>query len=183
MSPLPRDRAHAHIARLSLLPHPEGGFYRETYRAAYQVALTEDAAPSPPGTPSSIPSSITPPTTSSVTSIHYLLQGDDYSGFHRIAYPELWYFHDGEPLTVHEIDAAGQYRARTLGRGPDHHLSFAVEPGTWFAAELPGKSGFALVSCAVAPAFDFAKFEMAKRADMIARYPALAEILARLCRD
>lgn len=158
------------IDHLSLLPHPEGGFYRETYRAAYQVALLDDAAPSAP-------------ITSSITSIHYLLQGDDYSGFHRIAYPELWYFHDGEPLTVHEIDAAGNYRARTLGRGAGQHLSFAVEPGTWFAAELPGKSGFALVSCAVAPAFDFAKFEMAKRAEMIARYPTHAEILARLCRD
>ena len=178
-----RHVAHDYIARLGLLPHPEGGFYRETYRAAYRVNPQGDAAPSTPGTLPSIPSSITPPTTSSVTSIHYLLQGDDYSGFHRIAYPELWYFHDGEPLTVHEIDATGNHRARTLGRGPGHHLSFAVEPGTWFAAELPGKTGFALVSCAVAPAFDFAKFEMATRADMIALYPRHEEILRRLCRD
>jgi predicted cupin superfamily sugar epimerase len=178
MSQPSRDAAD-YISRLGLIPHPEGGFYRETYRAAYRVNPQDDAAPFTPGTP---PASLSS-TTSSVTSIHYLLQGDDYSGFHRIAYPELWYFHDGAPLTVHEIDAAGSYRARTLGRGPDHHLSFAVEPGTWFAAELPGKSGFALVSCAVAPAFDFAKFEMAKRAQMIARYPAHADILARLCRD
>jgi predicted cupin superfamily sugar epimerase len=154
-----------YISRLALTPHPEGGFYRETYRASFSVTPHGDDAP-----------------TSAVTSIHYLLQDDDYSGFHRIAYPELWYYHDGEPLTVHEIDEDGNYRARTLGRGAEQHLSFVVEPGTWFAAELVGKTGFALVSCAVAPAFDFAKFEMAKRDKLIARYPQHAEILKRLCR-
>jgi predicted cupin superfamily sugar epimerase len=157
--------AHDYIIRLSLIPHPEGGYYREMYRAAFSVTPQEDSAG-----------------TSAVTSIHYLLQGDDFSGFHRIAYPELWYYHDGVPLTVHEIDAAGNYRARTLGRGPDQHISFAVEPGVWFAAELPGKTGFGLVSCAVAPAFDFAKFEMAKRQELTDRYPQYAEILERLCR-
>lgn len=154
------------ITRLNLVPHPEGGFYRETYRAAYGVTPQDAHAP-----------------TSAVTSIHYLLQDADYSGFHRIAYPELWYFHDGEPLTVHEIDTAGTYRARTLGKGDGHHLSFAIEPGVWFAAELPGKARFALVSCAVAPAFDFAKFEMANRDTMLAQYPQHADVLRRLCRD
>ena len=161
-----------YIARLGLIPHPEGGYYRETYRAAFQVTPQDDAQQ-----------------TSAVTSIHYLLEGEDYSGFHRIAYPELWYYHDGEPLTVHEIDGAGIYRARTLGRGTNQHLFFVVEPGVWFAAELlPASAGtgsanrFALVSCAVAPAFDFAKFEMAKKATLTDRYPQHAEVLKRLCR-
>lgn len=158
--------AQDYIDRLSLQPHPEGGFYAETYRAGFSVTPHGDAVP-----------------TAAVTSIHYLLQGEDFSGFHRIAYPELWYFHDGEPLTVHEIDATGNHRARTLGRGEGQHLSFAIEPGTWFAAELPGKTGFALVSCAVAPAFDFAKFEMAKKADLLRAYPQHAEVVNRLARD
>lgn len=157
-----------YISRLSLLPHPEGGYYRETYRAAYEVALVEDAAPSTPST--------------SVTSIHYLLEGEDFSAFHRIAYPELWYFHDGEPLTVHEIDAAGNYRARTLGRGEGQHLSLAVEPGTWFAAELVGKTGFALVSCAVAPGFRFEIFEMARHEELLRLAPAHAALIRRLTR-
>ena len=158
-----------YIARRGLIPHPEGGYYRETYRAAFQVRQM---------TPQQEASA-----TSAVTSIHYLLESEDYSGFHRIAYPELWYYHDGVPLTVHEIDAAGNYRARTLGKGEGEHLSFVVEPGTWFAAEIPSKQGFALVSCAVAPAFDFAQFEMAKGATLTDRYPQHAEILERLCRD
>jgi uncharacterized protein len=163
--------ASDYITRLDLIPHPEGGFYRETYRAAFQV--TPDGA--------AVGGSTSP--TSVVTSIHYLLQETDYSGFHRIAYPELWYFHDGEPLTVHEIDAAGNYRTRTLGNGEGQHLSFAIEPGTWFAAELPGKTGFALVSCVVAPAFDFSLFEMARLENMLAQYPQHEAVLRRLCRD
>lgn len=155
-----------HITRLDLQPHPEGGYFAETYRATFRAAPEDDGIP-----------------TAAVTSIHYLLEGEDYSGFHRIAYPELWYFHDGEPLTIHEIDATGRYNARTLGRGEGQLLSLAVEPGTWFAAELPGKTGFSLVSCAVAPGFDFAKFEMAKREHMLGQYPQHAEILRRLCRD
>ncbi len=195
-----------HITRLSLQPHPEGGFYRETYRAAYPVTPQGDAALAPTTTSTvpvtdlsapTIPSTSASAVTSAVTSIHYLLQDDDFSGFHRIAYPELWYFHDGDPLVIHEIDEAGVYRARTLGRGSDQHLSLAVEPGTWFAAELLRDAAllpaggnadtrperFALVSCAVAPAFDFANFELAKRAAMIATYPQHADILARLCRE
>jgi predicted cupin superfamily sugar epimerase len=169
----------AWITRLSLVPHPEGGHYRETYRAAFQVR--PEAAPD--NAPATEP-------TASCTSIHYLLQDADYSGFHRIAYPELWYHHDGEPLTIHEIDAAGEYRARTLGKGEGQHLSLVVEPGVWFAAELlPASAGtsfsnrFALVSCAVAPAFDFAKFEMVRRDAMIVQYPRHAEVLRRLCRE
>ena len=157
-------QARDHISRLSLQPHPEGGFYAETYRAAFDVAPAGEGF------------------TSAVTSIHYLLEGDDYSGFHRIAYPELWYFHDGEPLAIHEIDAAGAYRVRTLGRGEGHLLSLAVEPGTWFAADLPGKTGFALVSCAVAPAFRFDIFEMARREALLRDFPQHAEVIKRLCR-
>lgn len=154
-----------YISRLSLQPHPEGGYYKETYRSAFQAAAAGEA----PG--------------AAVTSIHYLLEGEDFSAFHRIAYPELWYFHDGEPLAIHEIDAVGNYSARTLGRGEGQHLSLAVEPGTWFAAELPGKTGFSLVSCAVAPGFRFEIFEMARREDLLRHAPARADIIRRLTRD
>jgi predicted cupin superfamily sugar epimerase len=145
------------IDRLGLLPHPEGGFYKETYRADFQV------------TPAQGPTE--GKTTSAVTSIYYMLEGEDFSAFHRIAYPEIWYFHDGEPLTIHEISQDGTYTARTLGKGEGQVLSLVVEPGVWFAADLPGKSGYALVSCAVAPGFSFEIFEMGKREELVARWP------------
>lgn len=151
------------IEKLKLRPHPEGGFFAETYRASFQV-----------GSPSGR-------MTGACTSIHYLLQGKDFSGFHRLGYPELWYYHAGSPLHIHCIDNAGRYVVHALG--PDANLSLAIEPGTWFAAEIPSKEGFALVSCAVAPAFDFAVFEMAKRDEMLRRFPRHAEVLRRLCRE
>lgn len=152
------------ISRLSLRPHPEGGHYAETYRSAYSVTSPGEGE------------------TSAVTSIHYLLQGGDFSAFHRIAYPELWYHHEGSPLDIHEIDSSGAYRVRRLGRGPGELLSLAVEPGTWFAAEVVERQGFALVSCAVAPGFRFEIFEMAKRETLLAEHPRHAEIITRLTR-
>jgi predicted cupin superfamily sugar epimerase len=156
------------IDRLGLQPHPEGGWYKETYRAGFRV------------TPAQGPTS--GETTSAVTSIYYMLEGEDFSAFHRIAYPEIWYYHDGEPLRVHEIDPQGNYQARTLGKGEGEVLSLVVEPGVWFAAELAGKQGYGLVSCAVAPGFDFKVFEMGNVDSLLSRYPNHEEILRRLGR-
>jgi predicted cupin superfamily sugar epimerase len=151
------------IKRLGLTPHPEGGWYKEVYRAGFQV------------TPAQGPTSGKP--TSAVTSIYYLLENEDFSAFHRIAYPEIWYWHDGEPLTVHEISPDGTYTARTLGKGEGQVLSLVVEPGVWFAAELPGKKGYGLVSCAVAPGFDFEVFEMGTREELNRKCRPSQEIL------
>ena len=152
------------ITRLNLIPHPEGGFYREAYRSTFPIISSDK-------------------TTTSCTSIYYLLQDNDFSAFHRLAYPELWYFHDGASLDVHSIDPAGNYSVKKLGKGEEENLSIAIEPGVWFAAEVHGKSGFALVSCAVAPAFDFKVFEMAKKEELVQKWPKHREVLERLCRE
>src|SRR5690606_40187218 len=100
----------------------------------------------------------------------------------------------GATLVIHEIDAAGNHRARKLGAGPGENLSLAVEPGVWFAAEVvPGAAGrmsqteaekpYVLVSCAVAPGFRFEIFEMARRAAMQRDFPKHADLLNRLCRE
>ena len=152
------------IDRLNLVPHPEGGFYKEIYRSGFPVV--------PPGGK----------VTGACTSIYYMLQDKDFSGFHRLAYPEIWYFHDGKALDVHAIDSSGKYSVTRLGKGVGEHLSLVVEPGIWFAAELPGKEGFALVSCAVAPAFDFELFEMGRKEELTKRWPHYKDVLERLCR-
>ena len=150
--------------RLKLIPHPEGGFYKEVYRSSFPVVPPRGAS------------------TGSCTSIYYLLQDDDFSGFHRLGYPELWYFHDGNALDVHAIDLSGKYSVQRLGIAEGENLSIAIDPGIWFAAEVPGKSGFALVSCVVAPAFDFGVFEMAEKDELIRQWPEHREVLERLCR-
>ncbi len=153
------------IKQLDLLPHPEGGYYKEVYRSADKITR-----PNSPGQKDA------------VTSIYYLLEGADYSGFHRIGSDELWYFHKGVPLCIHVIDGKGNYTRLDLSDVAPGSLSVAVKAGDWFAAEIPAKTGFTLVSCAVAPGFDFTEFEMAKKDELLAAYPQHTIVINNLCR-
>jgi uncharacterized protein len=152
------------IEHMGLQRHPEGGYYKEVYRSNNKVSNQFSTA-----------------LKNACTSIYYLLEGADYSGFHRLLSDELWYFHKGAPLHIHVIDEAGNYTLSELsGTG---NFSFVVKAGQWFAAEIPSKTGFTLVSCAVAPGFDFAEFEMAKRNKLIVLYPQHTSLIDKLCRQ
>ncbi|RWY53808.1 cupin domain-containing protein [Mucilaginibacter gilvus] len=153
------------IEQLSLLPHPEGGFYKEVFRSAQQVNRL--------GTSTLL---------QACTSIYYLLEGEDYSGFHKISSDEIWYFHKGAPLIVHIITAEGEHRPLQLSNQPGGNLSLVVPAGLWFAAEVPAKRDYTLVSCAVAPGFEFSEFEMAKKEELLKNYPGNDELFDRLCR-
>jgi predicted cupin superfamily sugar epimerase len=153
------------IQQLLLSPHPEGGFYKEVFRSQQQVKRVGNDA-----------------VLQACTSIYYLLEGEDYSGFHKISSDEIWYFHKGAPLTVHVINAEGEHHALQLSDQPGGDLSLVVCAGLWFAAEIPGKKGYALVSCAVAPGFEFSEFEMAKKEELIETYPGNEELFEHLCR-
>jgi predicted cupin superfamily sugar epimerase len=154
------------IEQLSLVPHPEGGFYKEVFRSQQQVSRA--------GAPQIL---------QACTSIYYLLEGEDYSGFHRISSDEIWYFHKGAPLTVHVITAEGKHLAMELSDQPGGNLSLIVPAGLWFAAEIPSKTSYTLVSCAVAPGFEFSEFEMADKAELLKVYPGNEELFGRLCRS
>ena len=153
------------IKHLALQPHPEGGYYREVFRSEEQVVRAASTE-----------------LKQACTSIYYLLECDDFSGFHRIASDELWYFHKGVPLLIHAIEEKGSYAVYELSDAPSGSLSIVIKAGFWFAAEIPSKAGFTLVSCAVAPGFEFSEFEMADRQELINQYPQHADILDRLCR-
>lgn len=153
------------IDHLSLQPHPEGGFYKEVFRSNQQVNRSGESA-----------------LLQACTSIYYLLEGEDYSGFHRIKSDEIWYFHKGNPLHIHVINAAGVHEVHELSDKPTGSLSIIVPAGLWFASEVPGKIGYCLVSCAVAPGFEFSEFEMAERSALLEQYPQYQEVLDRLCR-
>jgi predicted cupin superfamily sugar epimerase len=151
------------INHLNLRPHPEGGFYKEVFRsdiAVSRASLQKQAC----------------------TSIYYLLEGKDYSGFHRLASDEIWYFHKGAPLYIHVINEGGNYYSYELSDTGTGSLSVAIKAGLWFAAEIPSGEGFTLVSCAVAPGFEFAEFEMAALDKMTKLYPQHIGLLNRLCR-
>ena len=129
------------IETLGLAPHPEGGFYRETFRDGLQVA---------PGRAAS-------------TAIYFLLEAGRASAWHRIDAAEIWLFHAGAPLLL-SLSADG--RTTTDQRlGSDilagERPQAVVSAHCWQAARTLG--AWTLVSCVVAPGFDFAKFELAPR--------------------
>ncbi|RTQ46761.1 cupin domain-containing protein [Hymenobacter gummosus] len=148
------------IRQLQLLPHPEGGYYRETYRAAQTVANAD-------GQPRSVS-----------TAIYYLLENQDKSHFHRIKSDELWFFHQGQPLEI-VIIADGQLTTIVLGPDADKgQVPQAVVPAHhWFGARVQGGRGYGLVSCTVAPGFDFADFELADRAALTREFPQLQGVI------
>ena len=159
------------IDELELLPHPEGGWYKEVYRANEQIEVA--------GLPERFGGS-----RSFSTSIYFLLAGDNFSAFHRIKSDELWHFYSGDGLTIHTLASNGEHRAIQLGNRLEMGETFqAVVPaGLWFASEPNGDENYALVGCTVAPGFDFADFEMAKRTSLQQQFPEHCELIKRLTR-
>lgn len=148
------------IETLGLLAHPEGGFYKETYRSELSLEGQEREL---------------------LTSIYFLLSAENVSHFHRIKSDELWYFHTGSPLIVHTLSERG-HEQHLLGLD----LSKGQQPFLWipkntiFGSSIAEAHGFALVSCAVAPGFDFRDFELFDRESLLAAYPEHREIVERL---
>ena len=160
------------IDRLSLTPHPEGGCFREVFRSS--ELLPEEALPARFSGPRNF-----------ATNIYYLLEGEDFSSFHRIRSDELWHYYAGaSPLEIHIIAADGGYEKLLIGPDPDRGETFigVVPAGRWFAARCSHTSGYALVGCAVAPGFDFQDFEMADRDTLINEFPNHVELITGLTR-
>lgn len=160
------------IRKLDLQRHPEGGWYRETYRATEMIPA------------SALPNRFIG-ARSFCTAICFLLQKGDVSAFHRIKSDELWHFYSGAGLTVHVFSRQGEYRVLKLGSDLAAGESFqAVVPaGCWFGAEISGEGEFSLVGCTVAPGFDFADFEMANRESLMQQFPMHGELIWRLTRE
>jgi predicted cupin superfamily sugar epimerase len=159
--------AEAVIRALGLEPHPEGGFYRETFRAL----LTVEGLPHVGG---SRPSS---------TAIYYLLPAGAVSALHRVSSDEIWHHYDGDPIDIHTIDRSGLHAVTRIGRDlargerPQH----IVPAGTWQAA-VPVGDRYALCGCTVSPGFDFADFEMPSRDELHAIFPLLGAVVEALAR-
>ncbi len=149
-----------HVARLidalELAPHPEGGFYRETFRAELQLS----------GLPHDGPRAAS-------TAIYYLLPAGEFSAFHVVDSDEVFHFYDGAPLALELLHGDGRHERVVLGRDvaagqrPQH-----VVPAGVLQASAPSIDGWSLVGCTVAPGFDFADFLLPSRASLVARFPA-----------
>ena len=178
----PARDAQYWIEKLRLEPHPEGGYFRQTYRS--ELVIPHEAVPGFGGA------------RVASTAIYFLLQDKNFSGLHRLRSDELWHFYAGSPLLVQVIDPGGSHSSISLGNDAEAGQNFqaVVRAGCWFGAEVAqnphfsqnqgevGHPPWALVGCTVAPGFEFEDFEMARRAELIARYPQHADLIRRLTR-
>lgn len=143
------ERAQEIIDRLDLTPHPEGGFYRETFRSQIIVETHEGSR-------------------SASTAILYLLVGTDVSRFHRIDADEVWHFHEGDPLTLYTLRADAKAESECLHPG---NPQLVVKRGDWFGAALDDVDSYCLISCTVAPGFEFSGFELAETSTLLSEWP------------
>lgn len=153
------------IERLNLMPHPEGGFYREVFRSSSEVQ---------PGGEFDGKRSL-------ATCIYYLLPSGSFSAFHRLRSDELWTHADGGTLSLHIIDPTGIYSHVQLGSDikNDSVPFIHIHPRSWFAAE-PARHTDTLATCFVVPGFDFKDFEMGKAEELKSLCPQQAPLIARL---
>lgn len=156
------------IQHFNLLPHPEGGFYRETYRSTLEI----DHKDLPVGYDGNRRLS---------TSIYYLLRSGEMSRFHRLRSDELWYFHYGGVLKIILIDQEGHKHTRLLGANVEkaEHMQVLIPAGTVFAAEVAGKESYSLIGCMVSPGFEFQDFELFSQEDLIQAYPQHSDLIRK----
>lgn len=160
----------SYLRAFQMLSHPEGGYFKETWRAAGEIPA--EALPPQFGGPRNFG-----------TSILYMLIGKDVSKIHRLRADEVWYFHAGGPLRLHILEPSGDYRSVLLGPDPDmgHEFQTVVPAGSWFGAEVAERNSFSLVGCAMAPGFDFKDWELGNVDALCQQYPMHREWLRQIC--
>jgi predicted cupin superfamily sugar epimerase len=159
------------IQHLQLQPHPEGGAYARVYASEFLISQ------------SALPLTFSGDR-HSCTHIYYLLEQNDYSGFHRIQSDELWHHYDGKCLCIYEIDKESKLTEHLLGKNIEagEKPFCVIKAGSWFASRLKNSAGFVLVGCTVSPGFDFAEFEMAEKEKLTTQFPAHNKLISELCR-
>ena len=158
------------VEQYGMQAHPEGGWYKETYRADEAIQQAH------------LPVRFKGDRSFS-TAIYFLLPHGSFSAFHRIKSDEVWHFYEGCPLNIHVIHPNDDYECLKLGsnlnKGESYQL--VVPANAWFASEPVGDAGsFALVGCTVAPGFDFADFELFTAQDLLPLYPQHKEIILKM---
>lgn len=153
------------IQSLSLVAHPEGGFYAQIFRSSSTVAPADGRGDRP-----------------GLTTIYFLLPDGSFSRWHRVTSDEVWHFYEGAPLELLQLsaDLTSLTRVRlgplTDGQAPVH----TVVAGDWQAACTTG--AYTLVGCTVGPGFDFRDFTMlgdltGASAQVAASWPGVAALI------
>ena len=159
------------IQQYNLEPHPEGGWYKQTYKSNEQIVAT------------SLPERFNGDRAFS-TAIYFLLEQGDFSAFHRIKSDECWHFYTGDPLLIYIIDQNGELKTISVGNDFKEGQSFqyVVPANCWFASRPAPGSEYCFVGCTVSPGFEFEDFELADLTELSAIYPKHKKIIEQLCR-
>ena len=147
------------IEELRLAPHPEGGHYREIFRSPRTVVDARGR------------------TRSALTAIYFLLADSELSRWHRLASDETWHFAAGAPVEIDRIASDGTHERCVLAASGPWFATIAA--GDTFAAALAKPQGFALVTCCVAPGFEFEDFELVSADTLVMRFPQHRAIVER----
>ncbi len=156
------------IAYLQLQKHPEGGYYRETYRSSDII----------------VPPNRFNGNRAASTAIYYLLDKHNFSAFHRFNSDEIWHFYVGAELALYIIDEDGTLNKAKPGNPARHsqstHLQVCIPANHWFAGEVNTSGDYSLIGCTVAPGFDFQDFELEERSCLIELFPQHKQLITRL---
>jgi len=153
--------------KLDLQPHPEGGFFKETYRSEIMEKFHEYGS-----------------IRNVSTGIYFLLTKGNFSAFHRIKSDEMWHFYDGDPIEIFSIDKTAHLNKIILGNDiAENQIPQAVIPaGCWFGSRVAADGEYGLAGCTVAPGFDFEDFEMGDRVELVHQFPQHEDIIRSLTR-
>ena len=159
------------IQKYNLQPHPEGGWYKQTYKSNEEI--TADALPERFGANRAFS-----------TAIYFLLKKGNFSAFHCIKSDECWHFYAGDPLLIYVIEQNGELKVILLGNDLEKGQSFqyVVPANCWFASRPAPESEYCFVGCTVSPGFEFEDFELADGTALSVMYPQHKTIIKELCR-
>jgi hypothetical protein len=159
------------IDRLSLKPHPEGGYYKEIYRSEEIIKQQY------------LPERYTADHCFS-TAIYFLVKGHEHSSFHRIKSDELWHFYCGSSLILYSIDKDGMLFRIKLGSNLEQGQLFQahIKRGCWFAAEPENADSYTLVGCTVSPGFEFEDFELGNKEELSKLFPRHQALIHKLAK-
>lgn len=154
------------IDRLGLKKHPEGGFFAETYRSNDKISA--ECLNKNYNSERNVS-----------TAIYFLITKDNPSKFHRLKSDEIWYYHYGGSIEIHIIDENFNLISKKLGVNQNEEPQQVIPKNNWFAAEI-SYGDYVLISCSVAPGFDFADFELADKENLLNTFIFHKDIINKL---
>ncbi len=154
--------AEYYIKNLNMNPHIEGGYFKESFISNDEFKQDKKLW----------------------SSIYFLLRTGEVSNFHRLKSDELWYYHDGQALTIYMITPEGELIIKQLGKDIENGETpqILVPKGCIFGSAM-NNNGYSLVGCMVSPAFEYDEFELFKREYLLELYPNYKDIIIKLTRE